>query len=167
MGNTKNKVLTVTDSIHAGQYPALMEKSNILRDNVEYIQMIYEFKKEMPKAVGKAINSLPKESDLRKYLLHQKAEVTQMLLTEYDEAKTLRLIARDERELGRQEERGKTEQERQRADKAEERAKKAEERAEKAEERAAKAEERTDHQEQEIIQLKAIVEELSRKLAEK
>ena len=90
-------------NINAGSNRELMEKCRILHQYANFIQSVRHYKKTMSlaEAVSTAINDLPPEDELTKYLLHHKSEVIRMLLTEYNEAETMRRIARDEREEGR------------------------------------------------------------------
>ena len=54
-------------------------------------------------AVERAVNESIKEGILADFLLQNKAEAVQMSIFEYDEEKELKLIRRDEREIGREE----------------------------------------------------------------
>ena len=50
-------------------------------------------------AANKALDSLP-DGEVKNYILSQKGEVIDMLLTEYDEEETLKVVAEDERAEG-------------------------------------------------------------------
>ena len=54
-------------------------------------------------AVSKAIEALPKDSEIRKFLEKNRAEVTGMCLREYDEKRTMELFKNEWKEEGRQE----------------------------------------------------------------
>ena len=53
-------------------------------------------------AVERAVNESIKEGILTDFLLKNKAEAVQMSIFEYDEEREMKLIRRDERELGRE-----------------------------------------------------------------
>ena len=101
----------------------------MLKEYADFSQAVrvYGKSESLEDAVERAMQELPKDGVLTDYLLTQKSEGTSMLLTEYNEAETLRRIARDEREEGRKEGRKEgreeelknTERERIRAEKAE------------------------------------------------
>ena len=55
---------------------------------------------EMEKAVDKAVNECIKEGILAKFLSMHKAEVTGMILTDYDEEKTMAMFKREYRQDG-------------------------------------------------------------------
>ena len=81
-------------------------------------------------AVGKAIDDMPENYELKEFLESHRTEVVMSCLTEYDEEATMRMFADEAREEGRKEgrkaerrktaaERRKAEAERKRADIAE------------------------------------------------
>ena len=57
----------------------------------------------MDRAIGLAIDKLPKDSLIKPFLSEHKAEVTRMCITEYDEYKTMEKFKREGREEGREE----------------------------------------------------------------
>ena len=57
----------------------------------------------MDRAIGLAIDKLPKDSLIKPFLAEHKAEVTRMCITEYDEYKTMEKFKREGREEGREE----------------------------------------------------------------
>lgn len=67
-----------------------------------------EYKEKENSGIEQAIEECIKDNILREFLLTQRAEVLKMSIYEYDEEKELRLIRADERQLGREEERGST-----------------------------------------------------------
>ena len=56
----------------------------------------------MEQAANEALDSLP-DGEVKNYILSQKGEVIDMLLTEYDEEETLRVVAEDARAEGQRE----------------------------------------------------------------
>ena len=54
----------------------------------------------MDRAIGLAIDKLPKDSLIKPFLSEHKAEVTRMCITEYDEYKTMEKFRREGREEG-------------------------------------------------------------------
>ncbi len=51
-------------------------------------------------AVDKAINEMPDDFELKSFLIGHKAEVTNMCLTEYNEAETMNMFKEEGREEG-------------------------------------------------------------------
>ena len=72
---------------------------------LELIREAYEY------AVDKAISEMPETFLIRRLLLENKAEVKDMLLTEYDEVTHMRHVREEGREEGRLEQRTQDEQE--------------------------------------------------------
>ncbi len=72
----------------------------------EYAQFISDFRQGLTDglneetAISKAIERLPENSKLRKFLLAHRAEVKRMCITEYDEARTMELFKEEGREEG-------------------------------------------------------------------
>ncbi len=56
----------------------------------------------MEDAVYSTISEMPKEYQIKKFLMKNRAEVKNMCLTEYDEAKTMEMFKRDAREEGQE-----------------------------------------------------------------
>ena len=54
-------------------------------------------------AVDKAINEMPDDFEIKSFLIGHKAEVTNMCLTEYNEAETMNMFKEEGREEGREE----------------------------------------------------------------
>lgn len=59
-------------------------------------------------AVDKAINEMPDDFEIKSFLIGHKAEVTNMCLTEYNEAETMNMFKEEGREEGREAERVET-----------------------------------------------------------
>ena len=57
--------------------------------------MLYHYKEE--KAVNEVLDEMPDDFVIKPYLMANRAEVNYMLLTEYDEKKTMEMFARDAR----------------------------------------------------------------------
>ena len=60
-------------------------------------------KMDIDQAVDQAIDEMPEEYEIRKFLVGHRAEVKGMCITEYNEAETLQMIRMESREEGRQE----------------------------------------------------------------
>lgn len=60
-------------------------------------------KMDIDQAVDQAIDEMPEEYEIRKFLVGHRAEVKDMCITEYNEAETLQMIRMESREEGRQE----------------------------------------------------------------
>ena len=90
-------------------------------------------KTEIEDAVDAAVDEMPDDFLIKKFLLGNRAEVKDMCLTEYNEAETMQQFKEEGREEGRAEERKNTERERKRAEKAEAEKEKAEAEVQKAE----------------------------------
>ena len=76
----------------------------------EYSWLIDEIRKNLKElgkedAVDKAILDMPRDYELYSFLLAHRAEVKDMFITEYDEAEHMRLLKRDAKEEGREDER--------------------------------------------------------------
>ena len=101
-------------NINYGRNQELLDASEPLK---EYSQFVAEYRLQRENgadedaAVTKAIQVLPENSKLRKFLESNKAEVKRMCLTEYNEARTMELLKEDYLEEGREEgrEEGKNE----------------------------------------------------------
>ena len=57
----------------------------------------------MGQSVSKALDDLPQNSSLKQFLLANKAEVTRMCITEYDEKRTMEMFREEGRVEGREE----------------------------------------------------------------
>ncbi len=117
-------------NINSGRNKELMEACQTLREYAWLIQEIRDNQAEMSSiedAVDKALDSMPEDFQIKPLLDANRAEVRQMCITEYDEARTMEMfreegkaegIAEGKAE-GKAEERQNTERERRRADAAE------------------------------------------------
>lgn len=95
-------------NINYGHNRELMQKCNPLHEYSILVSKIKEYKKTegiLENAVKRAVDECIEEGVLADYLRIHKAEVLDMVITEYDEEKTMKTIARDHEKIG--EERGK------------------------------------------------------------
>ena len=120
-------------NINDGHNPKMMERCPLLREYAIFVEDIrnnmalgMEHRDAIVQATDVCINKGGLLSDI---LQGHKAEATDMLLTEYDEAFHIASEKEISREEGRQEEKAKTEREKQRADAAEKLARESELRA--------------------------------------
>lgn len=117
-------------NINYGKNKELMNKCRILLEYSIFVDKVKKYSKNLilESAIDKAVEECIKENILRDTLTKHRAEVKDMLLTEYDEEKTIRLFqnevekekARAEKEKARaEEEKARAEKEKARADAAE------------------------------------------------
>ena len=99
------EVTATVFNVNAGKNDALMEQSKTLREYAQLVALIREKRKRMPlkEAADEAVTECIKAGILTDYLLARKAEVYDMLLTEYDEEKVHRMFFRDGERKGREE----------------------------------------------------------------
>ena len=95
-------------NINYGKNRELLNACLPLRDYSLFIHEIREILAKnkdmtMDRAIGLAIDKLPKDSLIKPFLSEHKAEVTRMCITEYDEYKTMEKFKREAREEGREE----------------------------------------------------------------
>ena len=142
-------------NINYGHNKEIMEKCKILGEYAVFVGKVKNYSKTLSieEAVDKATDECIEEGILKKILIEHRAEVKDMLLTEYDEEKTMRLFQKEYEEEAAE-----------KVAKAEEKVAKAEEKAAKAEEKVAKAEKRAQEVENEMKQMRKEMEELRRKL---
>ena len=72
---------------------------------MQYVEKVRKYTSIMniSQAVEKAVNESIREGILADFLLKNKSEAVQMSIFEYDEEREMKLIRRDEREIGREE----------------------------------------------------------------
>ena len=91
-------------NINLGKNPKLLEDCKTLG---EYSWLVNEIragvaaKKDIGVAIDEAIDNMPDDFEIKPFLVAHKAEVRGMLLTEYNEAKTMELFKEEGREEGR------------------------------------------------------------------
>lgn len=80
-----------------GKDEELFKKCKILDEYSWFIDRIREYSKtmEISDAVNKALNEMSDNSVLKPYLISNKAEVTDMCITEYNEAETMQAIGEE------------------------------------------------------------------------
>lgn len=90
-------------NINSGNSQELMAHCQVLQEYSLFVDMIRQEAKgtnDIAAAVTKAVDACIEQGILKDYLLARKSEVIDMVLTEYDEKKTLAAIAREEFEEG-------------------------------------------------------------------
>ena len=89
-------------NINYGKNRELMEGCEPLREYAWLVEKIRENREKMDieAAVDKAIDEMPEEFVIRKFLIGNRAEVKDMCVTEYNEAETLQMIREEGREEG-------------------------------------------------------------------
>ena len=93
-------------NINYGMNKDLMASCRTLEEYAIFIDRVRRYadmgmsSAEMEKAVDKAVNECIKEGILAKFLSMHKAEVTGMILTDYDEEKTMEMFKREYRQDG-------------------------------------------------------------------
>ncbi len=109
-------------NINAGHNAKLMDKCRTLREYSEFIDSIRKKSKliSIDNAVSQAIDEMPNDSEIKPFLLNNRAEVLDMLFEEYDEAKVMALFKEEGRKEGKEEgkEEGKKEGDEERLDKS-------------------------------------------------
>lgn len=126
-------------NINDGHNPKMMERCPLLKEYALFISDIrknMELGLDLKTAIDRAVEKcIERDGKLAEIMRGHRAEVTNMLLDEYNEALHIaseKELSREEgRALGREEERINTEREKQRAEDAEQRADNAEKKAEK------------------------------------
>ena len=92
----------------------IMNEMNLYEHQyTQYVEQVRYNSAGMPleQAVEAAIEYCIRHDILKDFLLKQRAEVVKMSIFEYDEEREMELIRRDEREIGRQEERQRAQEE--------------------------------------------------------
>ena len=92
-------------NINRGYNAALMDACRPLDEYADIVESIRMLRKSRPldAAIDQTIDTLPDDSILKPYLEAHKAEVKNMLLTEYNEAETMELFKEEGRAEGRRE----------------------------------------------------------------
>lgn len=94
-------------NINYGHNKEIMEKCRILGEYVVFVGKVKTYNKAMPieEAADRAVNECIQEGILKEILISHRAEVKDMLLTEYDEEKMKRLFQKEyEEEVAKAEE---------------------------------------------------------------
>ena len=93
-------------NINAGKNKDLMAHCQVLHEYSLFVDTVRQEAnetKDIAAAVTKAVDICISRGILKDYLLERKSEVIDMVITEYDEKKTMAAIAREEFEEGRAE----------------------------------------------------------------
>ena len=144
-------------NINFGSNKELMESCRPLMEYAYFVQKVKAYSKEHQRdeAIEYAVNDCIKEDILKEILIKNRAEVVDMLLTEYDEEKRIRImekqieIERQEKEIAVQQ----AKKEQQEKEMAVQQAKKEQKEKEMAIQRAIDAEKREEEYQQQIQQL--------------
>ena len=91
-------------NINSGKNQKLLESCATLKEYSWFVEKVREnmtSNMTLEDAVDSAINDMPKDYQIRKFLIKNRAEVKNMCLTEYDEAETMQLFKEEGREEGR------------------------------------------------------------------
>ena len=93
-------------NINAGHNKKLMQACVVLEQYSQFVAKVKEFKKiekSLNDAIIKSVDYCIAHDILKQYLLKNKAEVVNMVLTEYDKEKTMRALRKEAVEEGRAE----------------------------------------------------------------
>ena len=98
------ELLVTMLNINLGKNSEIMNKCQTLLEYMQYVEKVRKYTSimDISQAVEKAVNESIKEGILTDFLLKNKAEAVQMSIFEYDEEREMKLIRRDEREIGRE-----------------------------------------------------------------
>ena len=90
-------------NINAGHSVSILEKCPVLREYMWLIDFIRDNAPEygIETAVNQSLSEMPEDFMIRDFLAAHKAEVVEMLLTEYDVEETMEMFKRDAKEEGR------------------------------------------------------------------
>ena len=90
-------------NINSGKNQKLLESCATLKEYSWFVEKVREnmtSNMTLEDAVDSAINDMPKDYQIRKFLIKNRAEVKNMCLTEYDQAETMQLFKEEGREEG-------------------------------------------------------------------
>jgi len=89
-------------NINPGKNPDLVKKCRPLEEYIWTVAAIRENRKQMniEESIDKALNDMPKDFEIRPFLMANRVGVKKMLLTEYNEAETMALFKEEGREEG-------------------------------------------------------------------
>ena len=122
-------------NINFGKNKELMKSCRPLMEYATFVQKVKDYSKiyERDEAIEFAVKDCIQEDILKDILIKNRAEVVDMLLTEYDEEKRIRIMKNEleEARLEAQEAKQQTKRAEQQAQKAEQQAQKAEQREKK------------------------------------
>ena len=147
-------------NINYGKNKELMESCRPLMEYSYFVQKVKEYSKtlERDQAIELAVDECIKENILKDILIKNRVEVVDMLLTEYDEEKRIRIMTK-QIEIERQ----RTEKERQEKEEANLRAEQERQEKEEAKQQAEEYKKRLEKEQQEKQELLRKLEMLSKK----
>jgi len=92
-------------NINYGRNEGLLSSCRPLREYAWFVDRIRANQEGMgiEEAVDRAIEGMPEDFAIRRFLIGHRAEVKDMCITEYNEAETLKMIREEGREQGREE----------------------------------------------------------------
>lgn len=105
-GEEPNLELIVTQiNINAGYNKDLMEKCQVLKEYMLYVERVRKYQKAMPieQAVNRAVDECIEEGILADFLRKNKAEVVRMSIYEYDEKLHAQALLEDGIKIGKEE----------------------------------------------------------------
>ena len=105
-GEEPNLELIVTQiNINAGYNKDLMEKCQVLKEYMLYVERVRKYQKTMPieQAVNRAVDECIEEGILADFLRKNKAEVVRMSIYEYDEKLHAQALLEDGIKIGKEE----------------------------------------------------------------
>ena len=143
-------------NINYGNNKELMESCRPLMEYSYFVQKVKDYSNvhERDKAIELAVNDCIKEDILKEILIKNRAEVVDMLLTEYDEEKRIRIMTK-QIEIERQ----RTEEAKQRAERERQEKEEAKQRAEQERQEKEEAKQRAEQERQEKEEYKKRLEE--------
>ena len=151
-------------NINYGKNKKLMESCRSLMEYSYFVQKVKDYSKKHERdiAIELAVDECIKENILKEILIKNRSEVVDMLLTEYDEEKRIRIMKKElEQERQRTEEaRQKLEQAKQREKKAKQQEAEARQREKEAKQQEAEARRREEKEKQEKEEYKRQLEEV-------
>ena len=166
---TKNKEKSCMEleaivlNINYGKNKKLMESCRSLMEYSYFVQKVknYSKKHERDIAIELAVDECIKENILKEILIKNRAEVVDMLLTEYDEEKRIRIMTK-QIEIERQ----RTEEANQRAEEARRRVEEERQEKEEARQQAEEAKQREEEYKRQLEEVKRQNEEILKMLQE-
>ena len=105
-GDGDIEVLVTMLNINYGKNKALMEACRPLREYawfIDRVRMLQEDKDDLGASVYTAIDQMPEDNMIKPFLLDNRSEVMKMVLTEYDQEKTIEKAVDEGRREGRRE----------------------------------------------------------------
>ena len=150
-------------NINYGKNKKLMESCRSLMEYSYFVQKVKDYSKihERDEAIELAVDECIKENILKEILIKNRSEVVDMLLTEYDEEKRIRIMTK-QIEIERQ----RTEEANQRAEEARRRVEEERQEKEEARQQAEEAKQREEEYKRQLEEVKRQNEEILKMLQE-